>query len=138
MNKIRSEFQVHMLTEEGKLCAYSIACAFTELLDTLERLVPASSREMAIVRTKLEEASFFAKKAMAKHNAVDAPTGQMRPKLVEGPLRVEVSDGVIRQAMGAEVSEEVVEEITKPETPPAIAAKKECDCPAGSYCMRCF
>jgi hypothetical protein len=59
------EFQVHMLNEQGKARAGKIAGAFDALLDALVEINPGSSREMAIVRTKLEEASFFAKKAMA-------------------------------------------------------------------------
>ena len=62
MNK---EFQVHMLNEQGKSKAHTIANAFDTLLNTLIAINPESSREMSLVRTKLEEASFFAKKAMA-------------------------------------------------------------------------
>lgn len=62
------EFQVHMLTEEGKSTAIYIAHAFDDLLTTLEEICPAS-RELSIAKTKLEEACFFAKKAMAKINA---------------------------------------------------------------------
>lgn len=64
------------------------------------------------------------------------PSSSLQPELVQGPLQVEVSDGVIRTAMGAEVSAEVNEDVTKPETPPALA-KKKCDCGPGHYCMRC-
>lgn len=62
MNK---EFQVHMLTAEGKSKAATIANAFDTLLSTLIAIMPEPSREMSLARTKLEEASFFAKKAMA-------------------------------------------------------------------------
>ena len=61
MNK---EFQVHMLTEDGKAKAVQIAQAFDECLERITVLC-APGREMSIVRTKLEEACFFAKKAMA-------------------------------------------------------------------------
>ncbi len=70
MNK---EFQVHMLTEEGKAKATLIAKAFDDCLETLKIICPEPSREMAIVRTKLEEASFFAKKAMAQSNGEVLP-----------------------------------------------------------------
>ena len=61
MNK---EFQVHMLNDAGKAKATEIAEAFDACLEKLVVLCPAG-RELALVRTKLEEASFFAKKAMA-------------------------------------------------------------------------
>lgn len=63
MNK---EFDVHMLNETGKAKAAAIASAFDRLLETLLDICPPS-RELAITRTKLEEACFFAKKAMASH-----------------------------------------------------------------------
>jgi hypothetical protein len=72
-------FQVHTLNEQGKGTAGVIACKFHELLSALEALVPTpdrdspGSREMAILRTKLEEACFFAKKAMASNPANCTP-----------------------------------------------------------------
>jgi hypothetical protein len=62
-------FAVHMLTDGGKVSAREIAASFDELLARLEALCP-DGREMAIVRTKLEEACFFAKKSMAKANCL--------------------------------------------------------------------
>lgn len=62
MNK---EFEVHMLNESGKVKAAAIAVAFDECLDRLLKVSPEPSREMSVCRTKLEEACFFAKKAMA-------------------------------------------------------------------------
>lgn len=61
MNK---EFQVHLLNEQGKAKAQSIAEAFDECLNKISALCPPS-RELSLARTKLEEACFFAKKAMA-------------------------------------------------------------------------
>jgi hypothetical protein len=62
----RQEFAVHMLNEGGKEKAQAIARDFGHLLDNLESVIgSAPSREMSIVKTKLEEACFFAKKAMA-------------------------------------------------------------------------
>lgn len=61
MNK---EFQVHMLNDEGKRKAKLIAEAFDECLTKLTSICP-TGREMSIVRTKLEEGCFFAKKSMA-------------------------------------------------------------------------
>ena len=61
---VDSLFQVHMLNNEGKQRAGDIAFLFDTLLQQLTPFCPAG-REMSIVRTKLEEAAFFAKKAMA-------------------------------------------------------------------------
>lgn len=61
-------FTVHMLTDEGKQKAAQIATAFDALLGTLGG-VCSPGRELSICITKLEEASFFAKKSMAKANA---------------------------------------------------------------------
>lgn len=57
-------FEVHMLNDNGKAIARAIAAAFDDCLAQLNVMCPPG-REMAIVRTKLEEACFFAKKAMA-------------------------------------------------------------------------
>lgn len=61
MNK---EFTVHILNEAGIDKAKRIANLFDAFLNDLKALCP-DSREFSIVKTKLEEASFFAKKAMA-------------------------------------------------------------------------
>lgn len=52
------------LSNRGLNKAANIATAFTILLHQLEEIIPSTSREMSIVRTKLEEASFFAKKSL--------------------------------------------------------------------------
>lgn len=57
-------FQFHKLNDGGIKNAVIIADAFTQLLETLKRYCP-EGREFSIVKTKLEEASFFSKKAMA-------------------------------------------------------------------------
>lgn len=62
---MRKEFQVHMLNETGKSKALAIANAFDDCLASLENLCNVQSREFSLVKTKLEEACFFAKKAMA-------------------------------------------------------------------------
>jgi len=58
-----------MLNETGKQKALQIAERFNELLESVTSIAldgsKEISREMAIVHTKLEEACFFAKKAMA-------------------------------------------------------------------------
>jgi hypothetical protein len=61
----RPEFAVHLLNQEGKDKAAAIAEDFATLLSHLEATCGSAGREMAVVRTKLEEACFFAKKAMA-------------------------------------------------------------------------
>ncbi len=61
-------FEVHMLTEDGKAKAKEIAEGFDSLLTKLTGIVP-QGRELAIVKTKLEEACFFAKKGMAEQNS---------------------------------------------------------------------
>ena len=61
MNK---EFEVHILNKRGIDLAKDIAVIFDSTLDHLSTYCPAS-REWSIVKTKLEEACFFAKKAMA-------------------------------------------------------------------------
>lgn len=58
-------FEVHKLNEQGMRKARNIQANFTTLLETLEDICGPDGREVAIVRTKLEEASFFAKRAMA-------------------------------------------------------------------------
>ena len=66
-------FQVHRLNEDGMKRAEVIAETFNSCLQTLEQICPAG-REFAIVKTKLEEAAFFAKKAMA-----NVPENQLQP-----------------------------------------------------------
>lgn len=62
---MRNEFKFHKLNREGVQKATLIADEFTKFLDALESICGNDGRYMAIVRTKLEEASFFAKKAIA-------------------------------------------------------------------------
>jgi hypothetical protein len=64
MNK---EFEVHILTPEGIQKAKEIAEVFDTALNSLKELCP-EGREFSLVKTKLEEASFFAKKSMATAN----------------------------------------------------------------------
>jgi hypothetical protein len=62
---IRSEFSVHVLSPVGLEKARDIARGFSILLNDLEELCGRDGREMALVRTHLQEAAFFAKRAMA-------------------------------------------------------------------------
>lgn len=57
-------FEVHKLNQDGFHRASVIAERFDTLLADLTLICP-ESREFLICKTKLEEAAFFAKKAMA-------------------------------------------------------------------------
>lgn len=59
------EFSVHIVNTDGLAMAKLIAQDFNALLNRL-KTVCEPGREFAIAKTKLEEACFFAKKAMAK------------------------------------------------------------------------
>jgi|LakMenE18May11ns_1017448.scaffolds.fasta_scaffold8146305_1 hypothetical protein len=63
---IRQEFQTFKLNPAGIQSATKIAEEFSVLLGKLEQMIP-DGRELSIVKTKLEEAAFFAKRGMAKH-----------------------------------------------------------------------
>jgi hypothetical protein len=62
---MHSAFAVHMLNDAGKQKAKHIAEGFDVLVDWLNRVCPPG-RNASIMITKLEEACFFAKKAMAE------------------------------------------------------------------------
>lgn len=61
MNK---EFTAHLLNDTGISKAKELATKFDELLEYLKTVCP-EGREFSIAKTKLEEASFFAKKSVA-------------------------------------------------------------------------
>jgi hypothetical protein len=61
---VHKEFEVHTLNEAGTNNTKQIAACFDVLMNAITDLVP-SGRELAIVKTKLEEACFFAKKGIA-------------------------------------------------------------------------
>lgn len=61
---MNQEFQVHILAENGIDKAKEIAAIFDTALNDLKEVCP-EGRSFSIVKTKLEEACFFAKKAMA-------------------------------------------------------------------------
>lgn len=58
------EFAVHILNEAGKNKAALIRDSFDVLLNRMNEIC-MPSRELSVAKTKLEEACFFAKKAMA-------------------------------------------------------------------------
>lgn len=61
---VRQEFQVHLLNDQGIGRAQMLGAVFSEALDRIEAIIPPG-RDRAIVVTKLQEASFFAKRAIA-------------------------------------------------------------------------
>jgi hypothetical protein len=61
---MHKEFEVHLLNDKGIGRAKTVAADFDNLLTNLEVYIP-QGREFSIVKTKLEEAAFFAKKAIA-------------------------------------------------------------------------
>ncbi len=63
---MHKQFEVHMLTEEGKQLTQDIAREFDGLLTALKDVVP-EGRELSLAETHLEIACFFAKKGMAKN-----------------------------------------------------------------------
>ena len=69
---IRDEFAVHWLNDDGRVKSENVAVIVSNCLTELEKECGIDGREMAIVRTKLQEACFFAKRAMAvkKENQV--------------------------------------------------------------------
>lgn len=74
------EFTSHLLNADGFLKARAIGEGFDNLLTDLEASIGLDGREMAIVRTKLEEACFFAKKAMASKGENQAAPGTELPR----------------------------------------------------------
>ncbi len=62
---MRREFQVNKLSDIGMANVKDLANYFNDLLDYIESIVKTNNRELVICREKLEEACFYAKKAMA-------------------------------------------------------------------------
>lgn len=63
--EVTKEFEVHLLNEQGIQAAREMAVRFSSLLSWCKS-VGEPGRELSLVATKLEEACFFAKKAMAQ------------------------------------------------------------------------
>lgn len=64
--EVRQEFTSYRLNDLGLDKLRTLRDLFTDTLNQVEDLCGVDGREMALVRTKMEEASFFANKAMAK------------------------------------------------------------------------
>lgn len=77
---IRPEFDVHVLNPGGMKKARDIAKSFSTLLNEVEEICGSEGREMALVRTHLQEAAFFAKRAMAMR-----PHNQLKTNDTEPP-----------------------------------------------------
>jgi hypothetical protein len=60
-------FSTVKLSEAGIANTNTIRGGFSNLLELLEDVLPGSSREISIIRTKLEEASFYAVKAVRNY-----------------------------------------------------------------------
>lgn len=61
---MREEFKVQLLNDEGLAKASDVGFIFSKALDAIEQLI-SPGRERALVVTKLQEACFFAKRAIA-------------------------------------------------------------------------
>jgi hypothetical protein len=55
------------LNEIGLGKVQEIREGFTHVMEHLEEILPGNSREISIIRTKLEEASFYAVKAVRNY-----------------------------------------------------------------------
>lgn len=62
---MRPEFTVHLLNSGGLDAVHALAEDFSDLLNAVEARCGTEGREMAIVRTHLQEACFFAKRSLA-------------------------------------------------------------------------
>lgn len=68
-------FKFHKLNQIGQDHAVEIQRIFEKALGAIEQAVPAG-RELSIVKTKLEEACFFAKKGMAVQAVNQCPAAE--------------------------------------------------------------
>ena len=60
---MRKEFGLHNLTNEAAKECHDVGTLFSVFLDNLETVCPPG-REFALVKTKLQEACYFAKKSI--------------------------------------------------------------------------
>lgn len=66
---VRKEFAVHLLNDVGIDKATKLGEIFSTALSAIEELLPPPCRELSIVITKLQEASYFAKRGIAVDTA---------------------------------------------------------------------
>jgi hypothetical protein len=76
---IRPEFQVHILNWQGREKAEVLAYGFSDLLNAVESVSGTDGREVALVRTHLQLAAFYAKRAMASKIENQAIENETRP-----------------------------------------------------------
>ena len=69
-------FSSHRLSNKGVEKAETIRMHFQKLLDEVSKYTTGDERCKAVMRTKLEEASFFAIKSMAADQANQVKEGQ--------------------------------------------------------------
>jgi hypothetical protein len=60
-------FSTVQLSSEGLRKVNTLRESFTEMVEIIEAILPGNSREISIIRTKLEEASFYAVKAVRNY-----------------------------------------------------------------------
>jgi len=60
-------FSTVQLSFEGLRKVNTLRESFTEMVEIIEAILPGYSREISIIRTKLEEASFYAVKAVRNY-----------------------------------------------------------------------
>ena len=69
---IRPQFRSHKLTENGQQRSHQIRLVLSEAMSQLESLIgdkPSNGRELAVMRTKLEEAGMYAQHALTLNSA---------------------------------------------------------------------
>ena len=73
---MRDEFAVHRLNDKGMDEANQLGELFSLLLHSIEQRTGTDGLEVDMVRLKLQEASYFAKRAIAKRseNQLDSST----------------------------------------------------------------
>ena len=90
---MNEQFKVHLLNYQGITKAVQMAEAFDVLLNIIEPMCE-DGRCLSIVKTKLEEASFFAKKGMAlttvnQMGSTEAPAVRVTSSFLELPLEIQ-------------------------------------------------
>lgn len=96
--RVHPAFAVHLLNAQGVERANSVRRSFSDLLYRLEELIEPG-RELALVRTKLEEAQQFAVRAVAL-----APANHATAQTGKEVLHEEIMDCFDAEATAARVA----------------------------------